>query len=72
MSELTPKEKAEDIIESYDNHIPSDISIPYEYYPLPKQCALICVEEIIKTITGWSSNETWKFWNDVKEEIEKL
>jgi len=39
-----------------------------------KQCALIAVDEIIKSIR-WSSdfnNEQKKYWQEVKQEIEKL
>ena len=39
-----------------------------------KNCALICVEELIKEQTMWQNGQTDKvlYWQDVRTEIEKL
>ena len=37
-----------------------------------KQCALIAVDEIMNAIDWHDFREQLKFWNEVKEEIEKL
>lgn len=39
-----------------------------------KQCALIAVEEILKTTPMYTGNlnPKWKYWGEVKQEIEKL
>lgn len=38
------------------------------------KCALICVEEILQAIPMYTGNlnPTWKYWNEVKEELLKL
>jgi hypothetical protein len=62
---MTPKEKAEELADKmlfcFQGHID-------EY--TAKQCALIAVDEIIKaTIDDWSHSE---YWEEVKQELEKL
>jgi hypothetical protein len=61
---MTPKEKAKDLVIKFtfqrDNH---------ELY-VAKQCALIAVDEIINLCASGLS-ET-KYWQEVKQEIEKL
>lgn len=39
-----------------------------------KKCALICVEETIAEIPMYTGNlnPKWSFWNDVKQELEKI
>ncbi len=39
-----------------------------------KQCAIVCVEELIKEQTMWQNGQTEPvlYWQDVKTEIEKL
>jgi hypothetical protein len=79
---MTPKEKAEELVLKYyelaKNKYPSTNGIP-----LTKQCALIAVDEIINSspslpILGDSGSygediELSKiYWENVKEEIEKL
>lgn len=52
----------------------------YETRPRAKQCALICVDELIKAFENFSIEQHGKigidyghgFWQDVKKEIEKL
>ena len=75
------KEKAEELVEKFFSVIP----VPdYDEYENPlkthkeraKQCALICVDEIIKTFIP-KSNKKYKcdeidYWQQVKTEIEKL
>ena len=64
---MIAKEKAKELVDRYcrtklDNGI---IGI---YQPLAKQCALICVDELIK-------NATWKdesYYKEVKQEINIL
>ncbi len=70
---MTPKEKAMDLMDSFiqrtRNKWESSMS-----YKRAKQCSLIAVDEIIKSIR-WSSdfnNERKKNWQEVKQEIEKL
>jgi len=39
-----------------------------------KKCALICVDEIIEIQYGWcnTDGQPYKYWQEVKQEIEKL
>jgi hypothetical protein len=69
---MTPKEKAQDLFDKYFQLVS---------YPTPnwrnvtKQCALIAVDEIMITI-GWDKMKLGvdrdNYWQEVKEEIEKL
>ncbi len=63
---MTPKEKAEELVLKYlriDNNT-------REWFNkhIAKQCALIAVDEIIKVM---SDSQDW-YWEEVKQEIEKL
>lgn len=73
---MTPKEKAEELFNKY-------LEVNYHYYEA-KQCALIAVDEIIKAtnmhqfaISNGGKTQPAKvvnnpFWQEVKQEIEKL
>jgi hypothetical protein len=61
---MTPKEKAEELI---DKMINTDIMYMSNY--LAKQCALICCNEVLGYMGADRGTE---FWNEVKQEIEKL
>jgi hypothetical protein len=71
---MTPKEKATELLTKYRRHLPVNTVTDLE----AKVCALIAVEEIIKSnpIFPMSFNpnplkaEQW--WQLVKQEIEKL
>ena len=64
---MTPKEKAEELVEKY--------SELYNYGSLAKDSALIAVDEIIdshyKLLSGVNTT-IYKYWKEVKQEIEKL
>jgi len=68
---MTPKEKAEQLVNDMQSSLYSD------GWEDSKQCALIAVNEIIKTICYCypSKNDEMSFveyWEEVKKEIEKL
>jgi len=75
---MTPKEKAEELVGKYFK------LLNYEFGDLvyslrdkqPKQCALIAVDEILKsnpTVINCDKTElNYKYWLEVKQEIEKL
>jgi len=96
---MTPKEKAKELVERfiktermcdcYCEHSPNDCDCVAKQTELEsaKQCALICVDEIRKSlliiegmdgydfeITGLNAEGSIKdiFWQKVKQEIEKL
>jgi hypothetical protein len=68
---MTPKEKAKELIDKFvllDNDIFCSINYLYS-----KQCALIAVAEIINVtvgLNGWIDG--FQYWEEVKQEIEKL
>lgn len=45
-------------------------NIHFNYKPLAKQCALIAVDEILKI--GDEQYYNWSYWDEVKQEIQKL
>jgi hypothetical protein len=72
---MTPKEKAKELINKYLKC--KDVSNYYYVIPIQddaKQCALIAVDEIIKALRkDLAIFELGKgFWQEVKQEIEKL
>ena len=74
---MTPKEKAEELVEKFLNaksHKMSDYSTIYT--PTAKVCALIAVDEIIDILTilpyGMEYLSHIDYWEEVKQEIEKL
>lgn len=63
-TDIEKKEKSQ----NYNNDLGTDVLIYWN--ELAKQCALIAVDECIKTAAYMP--ETLHFWNQVKQEIEKL
>jgi len=66
---MTPKEKAEELVERYEyiGEYVSDIRMSEED---AKECALICVEQMIEECEGYPKGI--KYWQDVKQEINKI
>jgi len=60
---MTPKEKAQELIDKYQFVYIQNYTSMFEV----KQCALIAVDEIIDT-----PNPMPNYWEEVKQEIEKL
>ena len=82
---MTPKEKAKELVDKYSKR--AEDLCEYTEYEYDKECALICVDEIIYTtkIKKYKANfigntldakdYTFKYseyWKKVKKEIEKL
>jgi hypothetical protein len=72
---MTPKEKAKEMYIKFDFVYVQNYTSKFEV----KRCALIAVDEIIKECYNWngSDNVQWEtnrfdYWNEVKQEIEKL
>jgi hypothetical protein len=65
---MTPKEKAKELVEKFSN-----VALLDDYES--KQCALIAVDEILKVcekeITN-CSDKTFFYWQELKQEVEKL
>jgi len=73
---MTPKEKAIEIFDKFrvKVHDRDGTSAMNEFEA--KQCALMAVDEIIKAVNDpddtFLSKDGVDYWNEVKEEIEKL
>jgi len=65
---MTPKEKAEELVEKMlgDNNHYLNKNIEIDKL-IAKQCALICVEEILKTFL--EDDLTKSYWEEVKQEL---
>lgn len=80
---MTPKEKALSLMVQFENHAKfwdcaSDTPLKEEH---AKQCALICVEEILKAnpivpleymLESEALDKAREYWQSVKTEIKKL
>jgi len=71
---MTPKEKAKELVDKYLTMENTLNIIDLPYLEMSKQCALIAVDEIINNVLiGIDLVSTWgNYWNNVKNEIEKL
>jgi hypothetical protein len=74
---MTAKEKANELVgKMYNVDFHDDAREIGMRYPHAKQCALIAVDEIISTVNiciPYLNEETYvKYWQEVKNEIEKL
>jgi hypothetical protein len=72
--DMSPQEKAKELIDKYIN-LTDGWVYGIKNWEHKKQCALICVDEIMHVI-DWhefeTPNEELNYWNQVKEEIQKL
>jgi hypothetical protein len=66
---MTPKEKAKELLWKY---LPILEGWKYEDSNKAKQCALVAVDEILKVVIESRYVDTIKYWQEVKQEIEKL
>ena len=71
---MNPKEKAEELVEKYAE-LASRFGQATEW-EYDKQCAIICVDEIIENniivLSGGVYLRELNYWQEVKEEIEEL
>jgi hypothetical protein len=69
---MKPKEKALELWWKYYNRIEHTLSEEYSPHEsfITKQCALIAVDEVINNLPLIS--EIQEYWQEVKQEIEKL
>ena len=77
---MTPKEKAEQLIDKFYQTTPNEawinepigIAKEYKAFDQAKECALIMINELLSNSTFLLSNGESYYWNQVKQEIEKL
>lgn len=73
---MTPKEKAEELYSKFEDNIQGIEG--YEWWESAKQCAIIAVDEIINTDCLIDEDvyvmtpSYIQYWQQVKQEIEKL
>lgn len=78
---MSPKEKAKELADrmyytiSNNGSYTGENSIPHKWKE-GKKCALIAVDEVLSFIDnqmqGWLDTDWVSYWNNVKEEINKL
>jgi orotidine-5'-phosphate decarboxylase len=69
---MKPQRKAEELIKSFENLVQFDKIYEEPIFSKQQQCALKVVDEIIKLYTDEDVVLDWKYWQDVKQEIEIL
>jgi len=71
---MTPKEKAQELVQRFTKIESFHIHERVIFMPLPeaKQCALIAVDELINDSINNLNVNSHKYWQEVKQEIEKL
>ena len=69
----TPKDKAVQLFNKYFNLFAVDLENTISKYEAA-ECAKIAVEEIIKVIPMYvgNLNPLWKYWDNVRTELNKL
>ena len=70
---MTAKEKAIELVDKFTLYLGTDVNGDECYVDIleAKQCALICVDEILREIPKRFDSEE-RYWEDVKKEIGKL
>lgn len=68
---MTPKEKAEELFYNFDLQL---IEFEGDIKYAAKQCALIVVDEIREVLPMYQGglSDKYVYWQEVKQEIEKL
>ena len=70
---MTAKEKADELYGKYDDLLNKDFGNPIVFDNQIKQCALIAVDELIEEAYFTDGYSDWQdYWEEVKQEIEKL
>ena len=73
---MEAKEKAKDLVSDFTSEIlKTDYNISGFVIPkLAKQCALICVDEILESYNTliYYPEDLKEYWNEIKQEINKL
>jgi len=68
---MTPKDKAEVLFKKYYSYLKANLMNDKEAWEDAKQCALIAVDEILNGSRLFYI-EDYKYWKEVKQEIENL
>jgi hypothetical protein len=65
---MTPKEKANELVVKYRRFLPINLVTMLEV----KGCSLIAVDEVLSNMDEEDNYVMYKYWKQVKKEIEKL
>jgi hypothetical protein len=79
---MTPKEKAEELVIKMYQPLPASKEVEkgkehlyYNQYNAAKECALIAADEVLTTLYEYhydSQSGAYEYWQEVKQEIDKL
>ena len=69
---MTPQEKAEEIFDNMFNQMPHPSTTNAETYIISKRCAIVAVDEIQNTKAVYHNDVEYDYWEEVKQELEKL
>ena len=67
---MTSKEKAKELVDRFKKLVPDNFG--GMDLQLAKQCALICVDDIIKAINNLQYEVKTNYWQEVRTEIKIL
>ena len=65
---MNAKEKANELVFKYIDNIPF---LDYDVFATSKQCALICVDQILEIKSVYHDIDLYDYWEEVKQEIKK-
>ena len=73
---MTPEEKAQELIAKFKHPVRWKMG-QQDIVDRAKQCALIAIDELISSHNKWddyaqTNSEEYYYWQEVKQEIEKL
>lgn len=70
----TPKEKAKELVDKFAMYLRANLRYDEEANEEAKQCALIAVDEILNSRKEHlvQSIKFYEYWQEVKQEIDKL
>ena len=68
---MTAKEKAIELVERFKYRNIRGVEVETMSISLAKQCALICVDEVLDAVTT-IADKRFDFYTEVKKEIEKI
>jgi len=72
---MTPKEKAKELVNRFKYRTIRGVEVETMSISLAKQCALICVDEMLESLWNVGDsflNDEIKYLKEVKQEIEEL
>tara|TARA_R110000851_G_scaffold318152_1_gene481872 strand:- start:40 stop:249 length:210 start_codon:yes stop_codon:yes gene_type:complete len=69
---MIAKDKAKELVERFKYRTIRGTEFETMSISLAKQCALICVDEILEIKSVYHSIELDNYWQEVKQEIENI